>query len=883
MIKRLLGVLLVVTLQLVNKECFAQLNYVFSANTIPTFTYNPSPTIIMGANVNEAISAPINIGFTFVYQGVPYNQIKISSNGWASFDLTNFFPLPVNDLSGSTVRPILAPLWDNLRTSATGNVNYRLGPNPAIPLKNVLTIEWKLMNWNNTTTQEVISAQLKLYDSTNVIEFVYRSENFAPTKSTASIGISGSCINDYYSLNDVTNAPVVLKTVENYNISGKPQSGQVYRFTPRPAITPVNDLCANASVLPYNIGFCSVTFGTLTGATSTGSPAAAACWAPATTDRDVWYTVAKPAGQTTMYVSTDNIAVSCYPFSTEIAVYTGTCGALTQVGCATNGGTLNPNNAVLTLSGLPPAATTYYVRVESDGNTQGDFQICVKATNDECPAATVLTPDVTCNYFFSTSAGASNSTTLPLPSASSGYTTGALDVWFKFTASTNFLIIDTKDLEIIDGAMAVYKGIDCANLITLTSAFPNPNPFDDNLSNNGKMPRITRNDYIPGGVYFIRVWANSAPLSGQFGICITERAVCSFNAADTCSFAPTIGLGTWCGDNTQARVTQNLNPTYPPDPIDPLAALYCKTGSITFNPTIDNAMYYKFLTSSVGGTVMMDVYDQVCAKDLGLQVGLFKPTVACGGGNNWGNAKVCYDATKDANNDKESDPKNFTMTFPSLLPNSFYYIIFDGASADKCTWKMTLTGSITLPIDLLAFTGENRNEYNLLEWITKTEINNDYFTLERSFDGESFVPIATIKGAGNSSSSLYYSFKDYTAYSGINYYRLKQTDFNGTVHFSEPIALESKNDNTLQLLSVYPNPAESLVHLKIASAENTELVLRIFDLYGQEVKLNTIQLIEGVSVIDQGLEQLPSGVYFIDLQLPKKNKHYTEKLMIINP
>jgi hypothetical protein len=88
-----------------------------------------------------------------------------------------------------------------------------------------------------------------------VIEFVYRSENFAPTKSTASIGISGACINDFYSLNDVTNAPVVLKTVENYNLSGKPQSGQVYRFTPRPAITPVNDLCANAAVLPIISAF----------------------------------------------------------------------------------------------------------------------------------------------------------------------------------------------------------------------------------------------------------------------------------------------------------------------------------------------------------------------------------------------------------------------------------------------------------------------------------------------------------------------------------------------------------------------------------------------------------------------------------------------------
>ena len=304
---RIKGFLLLLFFLLFFSSTKAQLNYVFSANVIPTYTYNPAPTIIFGGNVDEALSAPINIGFNFVYQGVSYSQIKVSSNGWATFDLTNFFPLPVNDLSSSTVRPILAPLWDNLKTTALGNINYRLAPNPAIPLKNVLTIEWKLMSWNNTSNQEVISAQLKLYDSTNVIEFVYRSENFPPTKSTASIGINGACNNDFYSLNDVTNNPTVLKTVENYNIAPKPQSGQVYRFTPKGVVTPTNDLCANAIAIPYNIGFCSVTFGTLVGATSTGSPPAEACWSPVQTDRDVWYTVTKPLGQTTMYISTDNI------------------------------------------------------------------------------------------------------------------------------------------------------------------------------------------------------------------------------------------------------------------------------------------------------------------------------------------------------------------------------------------------------------------------------------------------------------------------------------------------------------------------------------------------------------------------------------------------
>jgi Secretion system C-terminal sorting domain len=858
----------------------AQLSYVFSANVIPTYSYNPSPTIVFPSNTDEGISVPINIGFNFNYQGINYSQLKISTNGWVTFNLAAITAMPSNDLSSSGNRPIIAPLWDDLRTSSTGNVNYRLGPNPAIPLKNVLTIEWKLMNWSKLTTQEVISCQLKLYDSTNVIEFVYRSENFNPTKSTASVGLGGTCNNDFYSLNDLGNSPVVLKTVENFNLSNKPTSGQVYRFTPRGPITPVNDLCANATILPYNVGFCSLTFGTLVGATATGSPAAEACWVPATTDRDVWYTVTKPAGQTTMYISTDNVTVNCYPFSTEIAVYSGTCGAFTLVGCASNGGLLNPQSAVLTLSGLPIGATTYYIRVESDGASVGDFQICAKATNDECPSAIVLTPDVTCNYSFFTSVGASNSATTPLPSPSSGYTSGALDVWFKFTASSNFLIIDTKDLVLVDGAMAIYKGLDCATLITLTSAFPNPNPFDDNLSNNGKMPRISRNDFIPGGVYFIRIWANSAPLTGTFGICITERNTCPSNAADTCTFAPTIGLGTWCGDNTQARVTQNLNATYPPDPMDPLVPQYCNVGSTYWNASIDNVMYYKFLTNATGGDVVMNVYNQFCAKDLGLQVALFKPTVACAGGGNWGKARVCYDAIKDPLNDKESDPKNFSMTFTSLLPNTFYYILFDGASADKCTWTMNLAGPITLPIELLSFTGENNGSINLLEWITKTEVNNDYFTLERSFDGENFIALDKIKGAGNSSYSIAYSYVDQAPLNGTNYYRLKQTDFNGESHYSEPIAIDAYGTKSFELISIYPNPAKNQINIKIATQETISAKLSISDVWGRVVLEKEVTVEKGTNIIREDLDEYVPGFYFIYLTDAKMKLPLSGKFII---
>ena len=102
--------------------------------------------------------------------------------------------------------------------------------------------------------------------------------------------------------------------------------------------------------------------------------------------------------------------------------------------------------------------------------------------------------------------------------------------------------------------------------------------------------------------------------------------------------------------------------------------------------------------------------------------------------------------------------------------------------------------SVVLPITLLSFTGKSlTNTTNLLEWITSTEINNDYFTLERSSDAQNFSAIGIVNGAGNSNISLNYNFIDDSPLKGINYYRLKQTDFDGVFSYSNSIALTNNN------------------------------------------------------------------------------------------
>ena len=103
----------------------AQINYVFTASG-GAFAANTTPTVVHAAGVDDAISAVINIGFTFRYGCVNYTQFKVTSNGVMFLGSTAAGSNAGNNLNTSTDRPAIAPLWDDLATGAAGNVNYKV-------------------------------------------------------------------------------------------------------------------------------------------------------------------------------------------------------------------------------------------------------------------------------------------------------------------------------------------------------------------------------------------------------------------------------------------------------------------------------------------------------------------------------------------------------------------------------------------------------------------------------------------------------------------------------------------------------------------------------------------------------------------------------------
>jgi hypothetical protein len=114
-----------------------------------------------------------------------------------------------------------------------------------------------------------------------------------------------------------------------------------------------------------------------------------------------------------------------------------------------------------------------------------------------------------------------------------------------------------------------------------------------------------------------------------------------------------------------------------------------------------------------------------------------------------------------------------------------------------------LEANIALPISLLHFSGKKVGTKNKLYWATATELNNDYFVVEKSTTGEKFKQMAAINGAGNSTSLINYSVIDENVDNTINYYRLKQVDFDGSSTFSEIISIDnSVSFNTKKIISI---------------------------------------------------------------------------------
>ncbi len=168
------------------------------------------------------------------------------------------------------------------------------------------------------------------------------------------------------------------------------------------------------------------------------------------------------------------------------------------------------------------------------------------------------------------------------------------------------------------------------------------------------------------------------------------------------------------------------------------------------------------------------------------------------------------------------------------------------------------------PIELLSFGGEVMTAGNYLTWVTATEVNNDFFTLYRSTDGTNFEAITEIAGAGTDYNENSYNFMDATAPSGVSYYRLDQTDFDGTTASSEVISLV-RDQVGFSITTIAPTPAVEYVDVSFLSGDDRMVELNVIDLLGRNIGSFEINATTGNNTLRLDLNEYAVGVYFIQL------------------
>ncbi|TNE55444.1 MAG: T9SS type A sorting domain-containing protein [Bacteroidetes bacterium] len=182
--------------------------------------------------------------------------------------------------------------------------------------------------------------------------------------------------------------------------------------------------------------------------------------------------------------------------------------------------------------------------------------------------------------------------------------------------------------------------------------------------------------------------------------------------------------------------------------------------------------------------------------------------------------------------------------------------------------NIVVKASVELPVELLTFeVEEQKNEGVLLRWETASESNSDFYTIERSVDGISWTEITQIEAQENSSTQTQYTAYDKNPLTGLSYYRLKQTDLNGTErHFP----IESINiETTPEKIRLYPNPTSGILHLEGQNLDKA--IIRILDNRGKEMGRpeDHIQLLSEQKVT-LDLNSLEAGSYLVQVILPEK-------------
>lgn len=192
-----------------------------------------------------------------------------------------------------------------------------------------------------------------------------------------------------------------------------------------------------------------------------------------------------------------------------------------------------------------------------------------------------------------------------------------------------------------------------------------------------------------------------------------------------------------------------------------------------------------------------------------------------------------------------------------------------GLSSPDCSdineYTLIVTACGPMPVTLTSFNGKYANGVAQLDWQTTMEMNNDHFELYRSYDGQQFSLVGTVKGAGYSNTIRNYSYSDNMVGSGqYVYYRLKQVDSDGKFSYSNIVKISIANFQAK--MEVYPNPFSSQFNVSFSANKSADATLIIRNSMGQPVVKKIVKTNQGNnSLTINNIPSLAPGVYYISI------------------
>ena len=497
------------------------------------------------------------------------------------------------------------------------------------------------------------------------------------------------------------------------------------------------------------------------------------------------------------------------------------------------------------------------------------------------PAGYASTADAICNAPTVTQDGACVSgTNVGLTVCLSGGCFAALNQDFmQFTATSTAVIIDftstgisTADLGVLTNGAG-----GCGDHVSVCPAIGGLCIESCNTSSGTGPLSVNPTNLIIGETYYLMVESSSAN-AGTFDICVStdpcrngiqdgsETGVdcggsCSPCAAtnDACSdnISMTLDVTNAVGSGASNTCTQALCTDPNTEDCFIQTGPGCNPGCCLVSymscGSVENNTWYTF-TPAVTDSFHFALTNQICSNGDGMQLWLGTiPGDACNSDASTYNEIYCQSTatTADINHTEY------------LTAGQTYFITLDGFAGDDCSFDFGVYSTNILPIELLYFNARHASGDVILEWVTESEKNNDYFTVERSKDGKSFEVLEVISGAGNSNATKKYNKKDLNLSPGIYHYRLNQTDYDGSSKFvGESIVRVSELSNFV--LSPSVTTTDTKIDMFLNSPNYTHIF--VLDMSGAVVFDEKIELSKGASSFSIPSSNFAQGSYLVNIE-----------------